>query len=142
MHQLVELLSEYSHLVELEADFINLPGEESTEKLLLEGRVRSVSVNIYERNREARSKCIKKYGYSCAVCSFDFSETYGSLGEGFIHVHHLKEISTVDSEYVIDPIEDLRPVCPNCHAMLHRSKPANSINDLNKIIAKQSNKNR
>ena len=30
----------------------------------------------------------------------------------------------------MDPIKDLRPVCPNCHAMLHRAVPALSIDDI------------
>ncbi len=36
------------------------------------------------------------------------------MGEGFIHVHHLKPLSEVGYEYRVDPIRDLRPVCPNC----------------------------
>jgi 5-methylcytosine-specific restriction protein A len=30
----------------------------------------------------------------------------------------------------LDPEADLRPVCPNCHAMLHRTKPAMSVSEL------------
>ncbi len=45
------------------------------------------------------------------------AELYGELGEGVIHVHHLKELRSLGEEYQVDPIEDLRPVCPNCHAI-------------------------
>jgi len=31
-------------------------------------------------------------------------------------------VSTFDGEQVIDPYEDLIPVCANCHRMLHRRK--------------------
>ncbi|MCF0241746.1 MAG: HNH endonuclease [Treponema sp.] len=54
------------------------------------------------------------YGTKCVVCGFDFEKTYSELGKGFIHVHHLKEISSIDKEYELDPIKDLRPLCPNC----------------------------
>ena len=139
MRPLVELLEKYSHLAEIESDFIVQPEEESSQTQLLEGRVRSVSVNIYERNRTARDQCVENYGCSCAVCGFDFSKVYGSLGAGFIHVHHLKELSSVGSEYAVDPIEDLRPVCPNCHSMLHRGTPPYSISELRKVIEAQRN---
>ncbi len=55
---------------------------------------------------------------------FDFERSYGALGRGFIHVHHLTEISAVAPAYEVDPIKDLRPICPNCHAMVHREVPA------------------
>ena len=63
---------------------------------------------------------------------------YGDMGDGFIHVHHLKDLATIGEEYEVDPIEDLRPVCPNCHAMLHRTVPAMSIEDLRAIFEKKS----
>lgn len=103
-----------------------------------EGSVRQAMVNVYERNPAARAACITHYGSTCQVCSFDFGATYGELGEGFIHVHHLKEISSIAMEYEVDPIEDLRPVCPNCHAMLHTSRPALSIEALKHIVFTKS----
>ena len=66
----------------------------------------------------------------------DFKSIYGEIGDGFIHVHHLVDLSTIAAEYKVNPIRDLRPVCPNCHAMLHKTKPAMSISDL-KLILKQ-----
>jgi len=65
-----------------------------------------------------------------------FSETCGDIDKNFIHVHHLKEISQIGEEYEIDPLKDLRPVCPNCHAILHRQKQAYTIEELKKIINK------
>jgi predicted HNH restriction endonuclease len=76
-------------------------------------------VNAYERNQEARRRCIERYGARCVVCGLDFGEVYGEVAEGLIHVHHLKPISEVGEGYVVDPVEDLRPVCPNCHAVIH-----------------------
>ncbi len=58
-------------------------------------------------------------------------------GVGFIHVHHKVELSSIGREYVVDPIEDLVPVCPNCHAMLHTRKPALTIDGLRAILHKQ-----
>jgi 5-methylcytosine-specific restriction protein A len=57
-----------------------------------------------------------------------------ALGQGFIHVHHLKELASIAKEYEVDPIKDLRPVCPNCHAMLHQRKPALTISKLRQLL--------
>lgn len=89
---------------------------------LWEGAKVQVLVNQYERNAQARQRCIAHYGTSCLVCELDFVERYGPIGEGFIHVHHIKPLASINAGYQVDPINDLRPVCPNCHAMLHRGK--------------------
>ncbi|MGA2233330.1 MAG: HNH endonuclease, partial [Tepidisphaeraceae bacterium] len=67
--------------------------------------------------------CKAHYGTKCTVCKFDFRKRYGEIGSGFIHVHHLRQHSTIRRRHNVDPIRDLRPVCPNCHAMLHRNGP-------------------
>lgn len=108
--------------------------EEESFSDFTEGTVKRVVVNAYERNQKARDKCLDVHGYACAVCDFDFESVYGSIGKNFIHVHHLIEISTIGKEYIIDPIKDMTPVCPNCHNMLHRSKPALTINELKNIL--------
>lgn len=54
----------------------------------------------------------------CEVCSFDFYEAYGDLGEGYIEAHHKKPISKMRQEDVTR-IEDFLMVCSNCHSMLH-----------------------
>ena len=48
---------------------------------------------------------------------------YGDIAEGFIHVHHLVPLSAIKEDYQLDLVNDLLPVYPNCHAMLHRCKP-------------------
>jgi predicted HNH restriction endonuclease len=88
-----------------------------------EGNVLSVQVNRYERDPRARAACIKFYGAMCVVCAFDFGQRYGDIGGGFIHIHHLIPISRRGKDYKLDPRKDLRPVCPNCHEMLHKGPP-------------------
>lgn len=94
---------------------------------LTEGSVKQIIVNAYERNPRARAKCIAHYGSVCNCCGFDFLKAYGEIGQDFIHVHHLRLISDIGQEYRINPIDDLRPVCPNCHAMIHRRNPPFSL---------------
>jgi 5-methylcytosine-specific restriction protein A len=104
----------------------------------IEGARYQLTVNAYERNKKARDKCIDKYGLNCQVCNINFELVYGELGKGFIHVHHIVDIATVSKEYNVNPEMDLIPVCPNCHAMLHKEKPAMSVEKLKNLI-KQSN---
>ena len=107
------------------------PDEVST---YVEGTSTTVSVNRYERNPAARDECIAHFGAKCAVCGFVGKQTYGTSGEDLIHVHHLIELSSVAKEYVVNPIKDLIPVCPNCHAMIHRRKPAFSVAEIKKML--------
>ncbi|MCR9134150.1 MAG: HNH endonuclease [bacterium] len=99
-----------------------------------EGIKKTIQVNVYERNYKARQKCIEFWEPICAVCGFEFEKKYGELGRGFIHVHHLIPISEIGKAYQVDPINDLRPVCPNCHAMLHKTNPPLTIEELKKKI--------
>jgi 5-methylcytosine-specific restriction enzyme A len=68
------------------------------------------------------------------VCEFDLEKTYGEIGKSFIQVHHLMKIADIGDEYEVDPIQDLRPVCPNCHAISHREEPPISIEYLKTLI--------
>ena len=104
---------------------------------LIEGAKKQILINAYERSSQAKKECIEQYGYKCTICNFDFEKMYGEIGKGFIHIHHLKPLSEIDEEYEVNPIHDLRPVCPNCHAMLHRRNPAYSIEEIENIINKK-----
>ena len=100
----------------------------------LEGSVRLTRVNAYERSRDARLACIAHYGATCNVCDLDFKNRYGPIGADFIHVHHEVPISSIGVGYRVDPIRDLKPVCPNCHAMLHRQDPPLSLAQLRAML--------
>ncbi|NMB75419.1 MAG: hypothetical protein GYA21_09870 [Myxococcales bacterium] len=102
-----------------------------------EGSRLRIEVNIYERSREARTKCVSHYGARCSACDFDFEAVYGDLGKGFIHVHHLVPLSENKKSYVVDPVRDLRPVCPNCHAMIHKREPPFSIDEIRGFVNKR-----
>jgi 5-methylcytosine-specific restriction enzyme A len=113
------------------------PDEVSTSEPHIEGAVERVSVNRYERDPEARAKAIEHYGAACKACGLDFETAYGPIGEGFIHVHHVVPLSSIGGTYVVDPIKDLVPVCPNCHAMLHKRVPPYTVDELQRIIRQQ-----
>ena len=101
-----------------------------------EGAKEEVIVNRYERDPKARKMCISYYGCRCMVCGIDFEEKYGDIGKDFIHVHHILPLNEIGQEHEVDFIKDLRPVCPNCHAILHRGPNGRclSIDELREMI--------
>jgi predicted HNH restriction endonuclease len=97
----------------------------------------NVRTNKYERDRNARRQCIDHYGARCQACGFDFEAVYGALGRGCVRVHHLVPPAQLGSAYRLDPVRDLRPVCANCHYMLHRTDPPGSVEQLRQLLQRQ-----
>ncbi|MEV5116681.1 HNH endonuclease [Peribacillus frigoritolerans] len=107
---------------------------------LEEGKRKTIRVNVYERNPIARKHCMEHYGAQCKICSLNFEDTYGEVGKDFIHVHHIVPLHEIQQGYEVDPIQDLIPVCPNCHAMLHRKENGDylTIEQLRERILKRA----
>lgn len=110
------------------------PSKSKIDRVHYEGTPVSVNLTIYERDRSARAECLQHYSYLCSVCQFDFGKTYGEIAVDMIHVHHLAPVAGIGETHVIDPIRDLRPICPNCHAVIHRRRPPFSIDEVKKMI--------
>jgi len=100
-----------------------------------EGALTKVLVNRYERDGAAREKCLEHHGYACGICGFDFGKQYGEDLDGFIHVHHIRPLADIDAEYQVNPITDLLPVCPNCHAVIHSKRVARTPEDVKKMLS-------
>jgi 5-methylcytosine-specific restriction protein A len=113
-----------------------MSSEKENQKAYTEGKLNQVTVTKYERNPFARKSCIDHYGLFCVVCGLNFQQEYGEIGRDFIHVHHLRQIATIGKEYIINPINDLRPVCPNCHAMIHKRIEPFTIEEIKERIKK------
>lgn len=79
-------------------------------------------MDVIQRNPQLRQRCLNQYGYQCQCCGMNFAALYGELlGANFIEVHHLKPISTYEQDGVPeDFLENLVPLCSNCHSMIHR----------------------
>jgi len=72
------------------------------------------------------------------VCSFSFADAFGWDFRDFIHVHHLRPVSELGADYQLDPIRDLRPVCANCHAAIHRRRPSFGIDEIKALMIDKS----
>lgn len=85
-----------------------------------EGRKVLYYTTKYERKPILRRKAIAIHGFVCMACGFDFEARYGEIGRGFIEVHHVRPLKSLDQEVVVNPETDLVCVCSNCHRMIHR----------------------
>jgi len=89
------------------------PDEANLENSLFpEGAKKTVQVNRYERNPEARAKCIEIHGTRCKICEMSFAETYGTFAKDFIHVHHITSLSEISDSYEVNPETDLHTCMP------------------------------
>ncbi|MFH1024613.1 MAG: HNH endonuclease [Planctomycetota bacterium] len=118
----------------VKGDHAGIPEEVEVTALLYEGVVRRIAVNAYERSSAARESCILHYGCRCTACGLALAEKYGEVAQGLIHVHHLRQLAKVNAEYRVDPVADLRPVCPTCHAVIHSRIPAFTIEEVKAMI--------
>jgi predicted HNH restriction endonuclease len=113
----------------------------SLESEFFEGGLLMRFVNTYERDPKARQQAINLHGYTCQGCGFNFQESYGEWGEGYIQVHHLKPLSTSKEEYKVNPQTDLSVLCANCHSMVHRRRDKLiSLEELKSIISYNNKK--
>ncbi|PVZ66355.1 hypothetical protein DC094_16795 [Pelagibaculum spongiae] len=108
------------------------------EQSFREGKAIQKLVNAFERNTQARKECLEKKGCKCTACGFDFEAVYGNLGKGFIHVHHKVPLKDVRQEHFNNPEKDLIPLCPNCHAMIHKTRTAMTVDELIDLIKRSS----
>lgn len=123
-------LSSKLNLIDLQDEF-----EEASAK---EGEVLSKLHRYRERSgtisRKKKEKVLKETGkLACEVCGFDFYETYGEIGKGFIECHHTTPLAVKDAEKPTT-LSDLALVCSNCHRMLHRNTCTFSIEELKKQV--------
>lgn len=124
----------------VENEYSQMPEEVESIESFYEGAARKVYVNAFERSSAAREKCILHYGCRCSACGVVLADKYGEVAQGMIHIHHLRQLSDINSEYCVNPIEDLRPVCPTCHAVIHSRKQSYTIEEVVIMLEAQSKK--
>lgn len=105
--------------------------------ILNEGQKKLSLSTTYERNSKARKICLDYYGPTCQICGFDSEKVYGLKFKGKIQVHHKVPLNEIGKSYIVDPIKDLIPVCPNCHMIIHSKKDGYyTIEEVSKMIKK------
>lgn len=141
--ELERVWSNYNNNVTIQNNNTNrnelIPEEIVNSNNYFEGSTVKILVNRFERNAEARRVCIQHYGCKCYACKVTLADIYGERAKDFIHVHHIVPLRKIGKRYKLNPIKDLRPLCPNCHAVIHRYKPEITIEELIQIINENTN---
>jgi len=114
----------------------SIEGEEEFEGYS-EGKVETALVNRYERDPRNRKAAIAKHGTRCFGCRHEMRELYGDIATGFIQIHHVRPLSRSGGPTKPE-INDLVPLCPNCHAVVHLQSPPLSIPQLQKLVVNPS----
>ena len=84
--------------------------------------------------KEAKNTFKRKNGLLyCQICGFDFSSSYGEIGQDYIEAHHILPISKLSGE-IKTKVSDIVLVCSNCHRMLHRKRPWLKMSELKNLI--------
>jgi hypothetical protein len=86
---------------------------------------------VYTRSNQLREYALAYYnehdGLNCYCCGFNFLAFYGKeFGENFIEIHHIKPIFQYHGDDLIQTIKkaivNVKPLCSNCHRMIHRHR--------------------
>ncbi len=100
------------------------------DELVSEGESMTVTAAVYERSRKLRDAAIDHYSrdgvLTCDCCGFEFGSFYGDkYGSSCIEIHHIKPIFMYEGrsevQTIREALDNLMPVCPNCHRTIHRN---------------------
>jgi len=114
------------------------------DNIVTEGNAEEKKVKVKTRSPELRDAAIKYYtekmgALKCYICDFSFEEKYGEHGKGYIEIHHERPVCNYDdkgfSEFLKDAVLFVKPLCSNCHRMIHRNtKKPLTIEELKALI--------
>jgi 5-methylcytosine-specific restriction endonuclease McrA len=123
-----------------------LPPRKVTQKFLdamakRKGNVKNQYTNIKWENlpfedlspRKKRERLLKEAEYKCTQCSYSKTRSCGGI---------ILEIDHIDGDYTNNAKDNLRVLCPNCHALTHNfrnwdrstKKTSKRIRKGNKIV--------
>jgi hypothetical protein len=100
----------------------------------VEGQRLSAERYFFARNPNLVRDAKAAHGKECQVCQFDFEDQFGSVGKDFIEAHHLDPLSErSESEWTEElrtSIDQIAVLCSNCHRIVHRRRPAYSLEEI------------
>ncbi|MDR3173854.1 MAG: HNH endonuclease [Treponema sp.] len=108
------------------------PIEVFDENIIIQEGIKIITEKeVYTRSSQLREYALAYYskhgGLNCFCCGFNFLDFYGKeFGENFIEIHHIKPIFQYHGDDLIQTIKkaiaNVKPLCSNCHRMIHRHK--------------------
>lgn len=118
----------------------------SEEDMISEGKAISKETIVKKRSKKLRDAAIEHYRQTdgklyCAVCDFCFETMYGEIGKDYIEIHHENPVYQYSDDgfeaYIPEAVEKVKPLCANCHRMIHRNaKRPMTVEELKRLIIK------
>jgi hypothetical protein len=122
---------------------LEIPKQSVQEEKLEYYAVEGALIERISKHRERDRKLIrlkidqqiqKNGNLNCEICGFSFESTYGLAGKSFCEVHHIRVLSENNEGEPTTTLNDLAVLCSNCHRIIHRRKPAYTIDEIRAII--------
>lgn len=86
-----------------------------------------------KRNRRIVAEAKDRYEAICEACGDNLQIKYDEYGKNYIQFHHREPLSSYP-EGKLNSYKDLAPLCPNCHVIIHRTKPIMSVKDFREKV--------
>ena len=100
---------------------------ERFERSWAEGARHDAHLSKAERNTAIKKAALRHYGLKCRACDLEVQEAYASM----IEIHHLDPIAEGERR---TKLEDVVPLCRNCHAVAHTENPPVPIERLREVV--------
>lgn len=81
-----------------------------------------------------KKECLEYYGAICEICGFDYGYTYGEAFESKIDIHHVQGGREEELSPNTDPVQDLIPICHNCHLIIHSKTPSYTVDEMRVML--------
>ena len=104
---------------------------ENEHLLVSEGYPRLTAMTAMARSKKMRTIALKKHGNSCSSCGLNFFDKYKGLEKDCMELHHVKPLSLGDRK---SNINDLVPLCPNCHRVAHSKRPPLKVFEIRRML--------
>ena len=114
------------------------------EDMVSEGKAVSKETVVKKRSKKLRDAAIEHYRHAdeklyCTICGFCFENRYGDIGKDYIEIHHEKPVYQYSDDgfesYITEAVEKVKPLCANCHRMIHRNvKRPMTIEELKHLL--------
>lgn len=116
------------------AALLNSTGE-TDQVAFQEGQRSSREATYFARNPKLVTAAKNHYGTNCLACGFNFAEVYGEFGDGYIEVHHKRQMA--ENKVRCTTVDDVDVLCANCHRMVHRRAVPLSLSELKALVRGQ-----
>lgn len=139
LNNIVSEITNITSNIAIKKEILHIEEDEQTvEDKVEEGTILYKLHKVRERAplivKKKKEDALKKEGkLICEVCGFDFYDSYGDLGKGFIECHHRTPLASIKAS-TQTTLKDLALVCSNCHRMLHKNINVMSVEGLREII--------